>query len=314
MTEPIPELAAMSRPGHPARYQLDALVRARWYHGIYTPSAAMRTGFFMCAEVFQVRSHISTAKRVVVKVGTSTLTHPNGLLHLGRMEALVRQLYDMHAEGRELILVTSGAVGAGMGKLGMTERPMDTTGKQALAAVGQGVLMQRYEGLFGEYGCTVGQVLLTRRDLEHPDPRESAAATMEQLLKWRVIPVVNENDTVTNEEIRVGDNDTLSARVASLLKADLLILLTDVSGFYSADPKLNPHLTPLDRVVVDDSLEAAAGGAGSSNGTGGMITKVKAARICAADGIKMIMALGGRPDVLRQIMSGEIVGTLFEGE
>jgi glutamate 5-kinase len=261
-----------------------------------------------------LRDEVSTAKRVVVKVGTSTLTHPNGLLHLGRMEALVRQLYDLHAEGRELVLVTSGAVGAGMGKLGMTARPTETMGKQALAAVGQGVLMQRYEGLFGEYGCTVGQVLLTRQDLEHEERRESAAATMEQLIQWRVIPVVNENDTVTSEEIRVGDNDTLSARVAVLLKADLLILLTDVDGFYLADPKLNPHLTPLERVVVDDSLEAAAGGAGSTNGTGGMITKVKAARICAASGIMMVMALGGRPGVLRQIMAGEVVGTLFEGE
>ncbi len=261
-----------------------------------------------------MRSNVSTAKRVVVKVGTSTLTHPNGLLHLGRMEALVRQLYDMHAEGRQLVLVTSGAVGAGMGKLGLTVRPTDTTGKQALAAVGQGVLMQRYEGLFSEYGCTVGQVLLTRQDLEHPDRRASAAATMEQLLQWRVIPVVNENDTVTSEEIRVGDNDTLSARVASLIKADLLILLTDVEGFYPADPKLNPDLSPLDQVIVNESVEAAAGGAGSANGTGGMITKVKAARICAADGIMMVMALGGRPSVLRQIMAGDTVGTLFKGE
>lgn len=261
-----------------------------------------------------MRSSLRQAKRIVVKVGTSMVTHPNGYLHLGRMESLVRQLADLHAEGRQVVLVTSGAVGAGMGRLGMAERPSDLTAKQALAAVGQGLLMQRYEALFGEYGCVVGQVLLTRQDLEASDLRKGAAATMEQMLSWRVIPVINENDAVTGEEIRVGDNDTLSARVAALLKAELLVILTDVDGFYPGDPRTNAELRPLDRVSLREDLERFAGGAGTANGTGGMVTKVKAARICAGAGIRMVLAPGARPGVLREILAGETVGTLFEGD
>lgn len=258
-----------------------------------------------------MRELLAKCKRVVVKVGTSTLTHPNGHLHLGRMEGLVRQLADLHAEGRDVVLVTSGAVGAGMGKLGLTQRPSDLAGKQALAAVGQGVLMQRYEGLFGEYGCTVGQVLLTRQDLEDEHRRSSAAETMQRLFAWRVIPVVNENDTVANEEIRVGDNDTLSARVAVMAGADLLILLSDVDGFYPADPRTRPGLRPLTQVSLSDEVERAAGGAGTPGGTGGMATKVQAGRICGAAGIPMVIAHGARAGVLREIVAGEAVGTLF---
>lgn len=260
------------------------------------------------------RSRLISSRRVVIKVGTSTITHPNGLLHLGRMESLVRQIYDLHAEGREVVLVSSGAVGAGLGKLGLSERPSDLQAKQALASVGQGVLMHRYEVLFGDYGCTVGQVLLTRDDLEHPERKRSAGATMELMLSWRVIPVVNENDTVSSEEIKVGDNDTLSARVAALVKADLLVLLSDVDGFYPADPKKVAGLQPMPQVSIGADLDRAAGGAGSSNGTGGMVTKVQAARICAAHGIKMVLAHGARPGVLREIVAGEVVGTLFEGD
>lgn len=227
------------------------------------------------------------------------------------MEALVRQIADLHFEGRQVILVTSGAVGAGLGKLGLTERPAEVAAKQALAAVGQGLLMQRYEGLFGEYGLVVGQVLLTREDLEDPGRRESSAQVMERLLEWGVVPIVNENDTVTSEEIRVGDNDTLSARVAALVGADLLILLSDVEGLYPADPQLHPGLSPLSVVSPDDDLDSMAGGAGSANGTGGMVTKVAAARICAEHGIPMVLARGERQDVLRQIMAGEEIGTLF---
>ncbi|HEY8346069.1 MAG TPA: glutamate 5-kinase [Symbiobacteriaceae bacterium] len=258
-----------------------------------------------------MREQLRNCKRVVVKVGTSTLTHPNGHLHLGRMEQLVRQLADLHAEERDVVLVTSGAVGAGMGRLDLKERPEDLAGKQALAAVGQGVLMQRYEGLFAEYGCLVGQVLLTRFDLENPVQREAAASTLERLFAWRVIPVVNENDTVATEELRVGDNDTLSAMVARLVGADLLILLSDVDGFYPADPRKHPGLEPLREVSLDDDLEQMAGGAGSPNGTGGMVTKLQAARICGEAGIPTVLANGARPGVLREIMAGEPVGTLF---
>lgn len=259
-----------------------------------------------------MRLSLRASKRVVIKVGTSTLTHPSGHLHLGRIEALVRQVADMHAGGLDVALVSSGAVGAGMGRLGLTERPSGLAGKQALAAVGQGLLMQRYEGLFAEYGCVVGQVLVTREDIEDAGRKANAAATMEQLFGWRVIPIVNENDTVANEEIRVGDNDTLSARVAVLAGADLLILLSDVDGFYPADPRTTPGLRPLAQVSPDDDLDRAAGGAGTGNGTGGMVTKVQAARICGAAGIPTVLADGARHGVLRAILAGEQVGTLFE--
>jgi glutamate 5-kinase len=258
-----------------------------------------------------MREQLRNSRRIIIKVGTSTLTHPSGHLHLGRMEALVRQIADLRAEQRDVVLVTSGAVGAGLGRLGLLERPHEVAAKQALAAVGQGVLMQRYESLFAEYGIIVGQVLLTREDLEAEHRRESAAAVIHRMLAWNVVPIVNENDTVTSEEIRVGDNDTLSARVAALIKADLLILLSDVEGLYPADPRKNPGLSPMATAYLSDDLERLAGGAGTANGTGGMITKVSAARICVAAGIPMVLAKGDRPGVLREILAGEPVGTLF---
>lgn len=258
-----------------------------------------------------MRTGLKTAKRIVVKVGTSTLTHPTGHLHLGRMEALVRQLSDLHAEGRDVVLVTSGAVGAGMGRLGLERRPPETTAKQALAAIGQGQLMHRYEALFSEYGPAVGQILLTRQDFEDPTRRATAAAVMAQLLQWRVVPIVNENDTVSNEQIRVGDNDTLSARVATLIRADLLILLSDVDGLYPEDPRGKPGLLPLTAVSMAEELEAMAGGAGTAVGTGGMVTKIAAARICAAESIPVVLANGANASVLRSIVAGETVGTLF---
>jgi glutamate 5-kinase len=262
-----------------------------------------------------MRTSLQSARRIVVKVGTSTLTHPTGHLHLGRIEALVRQLCDLHAEGRDVVLVTSGAVGAGMGRLGLERRPAEMVAKQALAAVGQGMLMHRYEALFAEYGLAVGQILLTRQDFEDERRRVTAAGVMAQLLEWRVIPVVNENDTVSNEQIRVGDNDTLSARVGVLIGADLLILLTDVDGLYPEDPRGKSGLVPLVTVFPGDDLEQMAGGAGTAGGTGGMVTKIQAARICSDAGIPMVLANGFAPGILRSILAGEPVGTLFrEGE
>lgn len=260
-----------------------------------------------------MRQLLAGARRIVVKVGTSTLTHPNGHLHLGRIEGLVRQLSDLHDEGKDILLVSSGAVGAGMGRLGLERRPLEMVAKQALAAIGQGLLMQRYEGLFAEYGRTVGQVLLTRQDLEDPARRSSSAATLAQLFQWRAIPIVNENDTVTSEEIRVGDNDTLSARVAALIGADLLVLLSDVEGFYPADPRTTAGLQPIAEVLLGQEMMqvVGAGAPGSANGTGGMVTKLHAARIAAEAGIPMLLANGARPGVLRQILSGEVVGTIF---
>jgi glutamate 5-kinase len=258
-----------------------------------------------------MRETLSQARRIVVKVGTSSLTGPDGALRIARMEVIVRQLAALWEEGREVLLVSSGAIGAGLGRLGLPERPAVMTAKQALAAVGQGLLMHRYESLFGSWGCPVGQVLLTWADFQSETRRESAAGVLRQLLEWRVIPIVNENDTVSYEEIRVGDNDTLSARVATLVEADLLILLTDVEGFYREDPRLHPELSPLDVVAAGADLGEAAGGAGTANGTGGMRTKLQAARIAAAEGIPTVVASGGRPWVLKEILAGERVGTLF---
>lgn len=257
------------------------------------------------------RSTFQAGRRVIVKVGTSTVTHRNGHLHLGRLEGLVRQLADLHAEGYDVTLVTSGAVGAGLGRLGLDRRPGDVNARQALAAIGQGLLMHRYESLFAEAGITAAQVLLTREDLEDPARRASAVATFERLFAWRVIPVVNENDTVTGEEIRVGDNDTLSARVAVMIRADLLILLSDVDGLYPADPRTHPGLTPLATVSPADDINAAVGGPGSTRGTGGMVTKIQAARLCGGEGIPMVLASGERPGVIREIIAGNPVGTLF---
>ena len=259
-----------------------------------------------------MRTAISRSQRIVVKVGTSTLTHPGGHLALGRMEALVRQLSDLAAEGRQLVLVTSGAVGAGMGRLGLTRRPAETLAKQALAALGQGLLMHRYEALFAEYGRLVGQVLLTRLDFEDPHRREIAAGVIAQMLTWGAIPIINENDSVSSEQIRVGDNDTLSARVAGMIGADLLVLLSDVDGLYPEDPRGKAGLSPLTAVSTGDDLDAMAGGAGTAGGTGGMVTKIQAARICARAGIPMVLANGAAPGVLRSILAGETIGTLFK--
>lgn len=259
-----------------------------------------------------VAANVAAARRVVIKVGTSLLTHPGGRLHMGRMEALVRQMADLHAEGREVVLVTSGAISAGMGRVGMDRRPVDLAPKQALAAVGQGVLMHSYEKLFAECGLLVAQVLLTREDIEHGGRRQAAHNTLECLLGWRVIPIVNENDTVATEEIKVGDNDTLSARVAALVEADLLVILSDVDGLYPADPHDHPGQQPIQLVrELTPEVWAAAGGPGSLGGTGGMRTKLQAAAICLQHNIPMVLAGGARPGTLAEIGAGRIPGTLF---
>ncbi len=252
-------------------------------------------------------------RRIVVKVGTSSIAHPGGSIDLDRLERLVRQLSDLQQMGCEVVLVSSGAIAAGRGRLNLQERGVTVNEKQALAAVGQGVLLHLYEKLFAEYGQVVGQMLLTREDLEHPARHANASATLQHLLRWRVIPVINENDTVTNEEIKVGDNDTLSARVAALARADLLVLLSDVDGLYPGDPHRTPGLQMLPLVeAITPELLKLAGGPGSDGGVGGMRTKLEAARICLAAGIPMIIAAAGRPGVLREIVEGPgIPGTLF---
>lgn len=252
---------------------------------------------------------------MVVKIGTSSLTYPSGKLNLGRMEKLTRQIADLRNEGREVVLVSSGAIGAGLSKLGLTKRPKTIPRKQAVAAVGQGLLIHIYEKLFGEYGLTVAQVLLTRDDLIDRRRYLNARHALLTLLELGVIPIINENDTVAVEGIRFGDNDTLSALVAGLVDASLLVILSDVEGLYSSDPRIDPKakLVPLVK-GVDVSIEQAAGGAGSALGTGGMATKIKAARIAVQSGVPMLIAHSGRDGVLRAILAGEEIGTLFVPE
>lgn len=258
------------------------------------------------------RETVERAKTVVVKVGSSTITHRTGKLNLERMEKLVRQLADLHHEGRRVLLVTSGAVGAGMGKLGLTRRPRTMPEKQACAAVGQGILMHMYEKLFAEYGIVVAQVLLTRDDFSSRPRFLNARHALHTLLQMGVIPIVNENDTVATEEIRLGDNDTLSAMVAALVEADLLLLLSDIEGLYTANPRQDKTAQLIEFVrEITPELERSAGGAGSHLGTGGMVTKLQAARIATSSGVAMVIANGSRENVIRAIMRGEKIGTFF---
>lgn len=261
---------------------------------------------------FNVASTFRDVERLVIKVGTSTITYPNGRMNLDQLERLVRQVADVANEGRQVILVTSGAIGAGMSRLGLTQRPKTIPEKQAAAAVGQGLLMQTYEKLFGEYGHTVAQVLLTREDIADRRRHLNARNTLLTLLRYGVIPIINENDTIAVDEIKFGDNDTLGALVTGLVNAELLILLSDVDGVYDADPRTVPEaqLVPL---VTDltDAIQAAAGGPGSAQGSGGMATKVQAAKVAMESGAAMTIANGARPNVIREILNGEDVGTLF---
>lgn len=260
------------------------------------------------------KDYLKNVKRIVVKVGTSSLTHSTGLLNLNRIENLVRQLSDVHNRGIEVILVSSGAIAAGIGKLGLKARPKTIPEKQAAAAVGQGILLHMYEKLFSEYGKVVGQILLTREDISHRMRYLNASNTFYALLEQGVIPIVNENDAIVVDEIKFGDNDTLSAMVSSLVNADLLVLLTDIDGLYDSNPKTNPSAKFIHTVdKITDEIVASAGGAGSSLGTGGMITKINAGKIATASGSSMIIANGDTPNILNNILDGKEVGTFFKG-
>lgn len=257
-------------------------------------------------------------KRLVCKVGTSTLTYENGRINLRRIEMLCRVLSDLRNAGHEVILVTSGAIGVGVGKLGLPARPQQTREKQAVAAVGQCELMFIYDKFFGELNQTVAQVLLTRDVTDHAHSRENVINTFETLLSMNVLPIVNENDTVSIDELEganYGDNDTLSAVVARLVNADVLVLMTDIDGLYDADPHKNPDAKRIDRVYkVDDALRALAGGAGSNRGTGGMSTKLTAADIALQGDIPTVIMAGDDPHRLYDLMEGRSVGTLFAKE
>lgn len=251
-------------------------------------------------------------KKVVIKVGSSTLTHENGKLNLANMDRLVRVLSDVMNSGIEVILVSSGAQAAGLGRLGLKEKPKELRLKQATASVGQGVLMYIYEKFFAEYGHTVGQILLNRKDVDNESRRQNLLNTFTALAEFGVVPIVNENDSVTVDEIIIGDNDNLSATVACLTGADLLVLLTDIDGLYDADPRQNPNAKLIPLVTDIDNLCAEVGGSGTKRGTGGMATKIQAAKIATSCGIDTIVARGDKPDLLYNIIRGEVAGTLFK--
>lgn len=255
---------------------------------------------------------LGKVKKVVIKVGTSTLTHKTGLLNLNRIEKLIRSISDLHNQGYEIVVVTSGAIGAGMGKLNLSERPKTLPQKQAVAAVGQVALIHLYQKIFAEYGKVVGQLLLTKDDISDRNRYLNGRHTSFTLLSQGVIPVVNENDAVVVDEIKVGENDSLSAFVSSLIDADLLIILSDIDGLYDDNPNKNPDAKLIKLVEkIDENIKAVAGDAGSKFGTGGMATKITAAEIATESGTNMIIAHGENPEILERIIKGEEIGTLF---
>lgn len=250
--------------------------------------------------------------RIVIKVGTSTLAHSTGNINIRHVEELCKVMSDLKNAGHEIILVSSGAIGMGVGKLSLKEKPQDMPTKQAAAAVGQCELMYTYDKLFSEYNHTVAQILLTGLDLEDAERYHNIQNTMNRLLELNVLPIINENDTVSTHEIAVGDNDTLGAIVAVSMKADLLVLLSDIDGLYTADPHKDENAELISVVKeITPEIEALGGGKGSSLGTGGMVTKLNAAKLCMSKGTDMVIANGSNPSVLYDIVDGEKIGTKF---
>ncbi len=250
--------------------------------------------------------------RIVIKIGTSTLAYSTGHLNIRRVEALCKIMSDIKNAGNELILVSSGAIGMGVGKLGLRERPTDIPTKQAAAAVGQCELMYIYDKLFSKYHHTVAQLLITGEDIEDNTRHSNFSNTLHRLLSLDVIPIINENDTVATKEIVIGDNDTLAAIVAQSVQADKLILLSDIDGLYTADPHKDPNAQLISRVhKIDDALLTLAGSSASNLGTGGMVTKLEAARICLECGCDMIITNGNDPTHLYDIVDGKPIGTTF---
>ncbi|WFR60006.1 glutamate 5-kinase [Anaerocolumna sp. AGMB13025] len=260
------------------------------------------------------RDAIKDKKRIVIKIGSSSLTHEStGSLNLSKMEKLVRVLTDLRNQGKDVILVSSGAIAVGRETLGLKEKPKDKAAKQACAAVGQARLMMVYQKLFAEYNQVPAQILMTKYTMINDISRENARNTFEELLTMGVIPIVNENDTVSTDEIEFGDNDTLSALVAALVDADLLILLSDIDGLYTDDPRKNIEAVFIDYVeVIDEKLAKMGKDSSTSVGTGGMTTKISAARIATDSGADMIIANGEDIYIINEIMEGRNVGTLFK--
>jgi glutamate 5-kinase len=262
-----------------------------------------------------VKNHVNNntgGKRIVVKVGTRLLTHQNGKLNPDYIQGLVCDLAELKNRGHEVILVTSGAIGAGMGRLGMRKKPVAIPDKQAAAAVGQGLLIQLYEKIFSQYGQIVAQILLTRFDMVSRRRYINACNTILTLLKWGVVPIINENDTVSVQEIKFGDNDRLSALVAALTDADILIILTNIDGLYSANPWIDPNARLIREIKeITPEIKAMAGRSLDDLATGGMLTKLQAAEIASYSGVGMYIANGTTPGILRKILIGKAICTYF---
>jgi len=260
----------------------------------------------------ETRARLAGKKRIVIKVGTSTLSHPSGRMNFTRMEKLTMVLSDLMSCGKEVILVSSGAIGVGAGRLKMDAPPEGLIARQALAAIGQAELMRIYQKFFDEYHQMVAQVLLTPEGLDDETRRVNAQNTLNQLITMKIIPIVNENDTVSTIEIQFGENDSLSAMVAGLIDADLLIILTDIDGFYATDPKQDEHAELLSEVhEITPAIEMAALGSGSSFGKGGMLTKINAVKIGREKGIDTLILNGQNPKNILKAMEGHEIGTLF---
>lgn len=259
-----------------------------------------------------VRSKLKNAEKIVVKVGTTTLTYPNGKLNLERIDKLSRVLADLNNLGKKIVLVSSGAIGVGAERLGLDRENITLPQKQAAASVGQAILMKIYQKFFEEYNNATSQILLTKDVMENSERKENAQNTFNTLLELGVIPIVNENDTISTYEIKFGDNDTLSATVAALVDADLLILLTDIDGLYTADPKKDKDAKLIFTVnEINEKIMNSADGSGSALGTGGMITKISAAKIGCKYGIDTVIANGKEPNIIHDILKGQEKGTLF---
>lgn len=258
------------------------------------------------------REALKKAKRIVIKVGTSTITYANGKRNFSQIDRLAREISDLQNQGKEMILVTSGAVAVGVDRMGLPGKPKTIPGKQAAAAVGQGVLMHTYEKFFADYGQIVAQVLITKTEAIDRHRYTNTRNTFMELMRQRVIPIVNENDVVALDELKIGDNDNMSALVAGIVDADLVIILSDVDGLYTANPQTHPDAVIVPEVAeITPEIEASAGGVGSARGTGGMATKIQAAKAATSSGIHLVIASGTEKNAITRVLRGEELGTLF---
>lgn len=258
------------------------------------------------------REALKKAKRIVIKVGTSTITYANGKRNFSQIDRLAREISDLQNQGKKMILVTSGAVAVGVDRMGLPGKPKTIPGKQAAAAVGQGVLMHTYEKFFADYGQIVAQVLITKTEAIDRHRYTNTRNTFMELMRQRVIPIVNENDVVALDELKIGDNDNMSALVAGIVDADLVIILSDVDGLYTANPQTHPDAVIVPEVAeITPEIEASAGGVGSARGTGGMATKIQAAKAATSSGIHLVIASGTEKYAITRVLQGEELGTLF---